>query len=160
MVVWSIFDFQAGYGKIWSSLKALETCRMILAPGNWVWDQQRGCPIPHQLATQTDARRELLKDRNWCSSSALSLWCDFLGKSQFQKSFNQLNILDGLPPGLRLKPLSKQTTCAFTLSLLPFAFPLLAHRLVKTETRTHLHRQLASSPSPTSNLYVPLPQSI
>jgi len=56
-VVWSIFDFQAGYKKIWSSLKALETCRMILPPGNWEWDQWRGCPIPQQLATQTVAQK-------------------------------------------------------------------------------------------------------
>lgn len=81
----------------------------------------------------------------------------FLGKVQFQKSFNCKNILEELPPGLCLKPLSKQTACAFTLCLLSSAFPLLSalnscpaisyHRLMKIQARTSLHRRHASSAS-------------
>lgn len=67
MVIWIIFfDFQDSYGKIWSSSKALKTCRMILTPEDWVWDQYRGCPVPRQLATQKAAQRELLKEGSWC----------------------------------------------------------------------------------------------
>ena len=161
-------------GWVWKDLVCLkgffETYRMILTPGNWVWAQERGCPIPPQLATQPAAQSELLKDGTCVPAppslcgvtsqegpSSRSRWISWTVLTRCHQGFTE-NLLQGTQPVPSLLVSFPLPSPSFLLWALSPAWS--AQHLMKIQVRAHLPGQHASSPSPAPKRYVPPPRSI